>query len=105
MDYSSLDNVVLDRDLPEHGLKRGDLGEIGGGEDVHRFRSNGVDDGFDVGHRAQSGGVEAVGAGGGVGGEAADRFGEIGTAGDEAFRSADEKDAGTALIDRGARGF
>ena len=28
MDYSSLDTVVLDRDLPEHGLKRGDLGSI-----------------------------------------------------------------------------
>jgi len=28
MDYSSLDTVVLDRDLPEHGLKRGDLGTV-----------------------------------------------------------------------------
>jgi hypothetical protein len=28
MDYSVLDTVVLDRDLPEHGLKRGDLGAI-----------------------------------------------------------------------------
>ena len=28
MDYSSLDTVVLNRDLPEHGLKRGDLGTI-----------------------------------------------------------------------------
>jgi hypothetical protein len=28
MDYSSLDTVVLDRDLPKHGLKRGDLGTI-----------------------------------------------------------------------------
>lgn len=28
MDYSALDTVVLDRDLPEHGLKRGDLGTI-----------------------------------------------------------------------------
>jgi len=25
MSYSVLDTVVLDRDLPEHGLKRGDL--------------------------------------------------------------------------------
>jgi len=28
MDYSALDTVVLNRDLPEHGLKRGDLGTI-----------------------------------------------------------------------------
>ena len=28
MDYSSLDTVVLNRDLPEHGLKIGDLGTI-----------------------------------------------------------------------------
>jgi hypothetical protein len=28
MDYSALDTVVLNRDLPEHGLKRGDLGRI-----------------------------------------------------------------------------
>jgi hypothetical protein len=28
MDYSSLDTVVLDRDLPDHGLKRGDLGTV-----------------------------------------------------------------------------
>ena len=28
MTYSVLDTVVLDRDLPEHGLKRGDLGAI-----------------------------------------------------------------------------
>jgi hypothetical protein len=28
MDYSSLDAVVLNRDLPEHGLKIGDLGTI-----------------------------------------------------------------------------
>jgi hypothetical protein len=28
MNYSSLETVVLDRDLPEHGLKRGDLGTI-----------------------------------------------------------------------------
>ena len=26
MRYKELDTVVLDRDLPEHGLKRGDLG-------------------------------------------------------------------------------
>lgn len=28
MNYSVLDTVVLDRDLPEHGLKRGDVGAI-----------------------------------------------------------------------------
>jgi Domain of unknown function (DUF4926) len=28
MDYSSLDTVVLNRDLPEHGLKIGDLGTV-----------------------------------------------------------------------------
>lgn len=28
MEYSSLDTVVLNRDLPEHGLKVGDLGTI-----------------------------------------------------------------------------
>jgi hypothetical protein len=28
MKYSVLDTVVLNRDLPEHGLKRGDLGAI-----------------------------------------------------------------------------
>ena len=28
MQYKSLDTVVLDRDLPEHGLQRGDLGAV-----------------------------------------------------------------------------
>ena len=28
MNYSTLDTVVLNRDLPEHGLKLGDLGTI-----------------------------------------------------------------------------
>jgi len=28
MTYKLLDTVVLDRDLPEHGLRRGDLGAI-----------------------------------------------------------------------------
>ena len=28
MEYSSLDTVALDRDIPEHGLKLGDLGTI-----------------------------------------------------------------------------
>jgi hypothetical protein len=30
--YKLLDTVVLDRDLPEHGLRRGDLGAV---VDVH----------------------------------------------------------------------
>lgn len=28
MRYKLLDTVVLDRDLPEHGLRRGDLGAV-----------------------------------------------------------------------------
>jgi len=28
MDYKALDTVVLTRDIPEHGLRRGDLGAI-----------------------------------------------------------------------------
>jgi Domain of unknown function (DUF4926) len=28
MEYASLDTVVLNRDLPEHGLKIGDLGTV-----------------------------------------------------------------------------
>lgn len=28
MEYASLDTVVLNRDIPEHGLKLGDLGTI-----------------------------------------------------------------------------
>lgn len=28
MNFALLDTVVLDRDLPEHGLRRGDLGAI-----------------------------------------------------------------------------
>ena len=28
MTYKILDTVVLDRDLPEHGLRRGDLGAV-----------------------------------------------------------------------------
>ena len=51
------------------------------------------------------GGVKAIGAGVRVCGEAADRFGEIGAAGDEAFGAADEEDAGIAAIDRGSRCF
>ncbi len=28
MDYKTLDTVVLDRDLPDHSLRRGDLGAV-----------------------------------------------------------------------------
>ena len=28
MKFDKLDSVVLDRDLPEHGLRRGDLGAV-----------------------------------------------------------------------------
>lgn len=28
MKFKELDTVVLDRDIPEHGLKRGDLGAV-----------------------------------------------------------------------------
>ena len=28
MRYEELDNVVLNRDLPEHGLRKGDLGAV-----------------------------------------------------------------------------
>ena len=28
MEFKELDTVVLDRDLPEHGLRRGDLGAV-----------------------------------------------------------------------------
>lgn len=28
MSFKELDTVVLDRDLPEHGLRRGDLGAV-----------------------------------------------------------------------------
>ena len=28
MTYSTLDTVVLERDIPEHGLRRGDLGAV-----------------------------------------------------------------------------
>ena len=32
MSYQALDNVILDKDLPEHGLRRGDLGVL-----VHQY--------------------------------------------------------------------
>ncbi len=38
MDYRELDTVVLDRDLPESGLRRGDLGAI-----VSLYDSDGIE--------------------------------------------------------------
>ncbi len=38
MKYKVLDTVVLDRDIPEHGLRRGDLGAI-----VQVYEPDGLD--------------------------------------------------------------
>ena len=38
MMYKLLDTVVLDRDLPEHGLRRGDLGAV-----VQLYQSDGLE--------------------------------------------------------------
>jgi len=38
MDYRELDTVVLDRDLPESGLRKGDLGAI-----VSPYESDGIE--------------------------------------------------------------
>jgi hypothetical protein len=38
MKYRELDTVVLNRDLPEHGLKRGDLGAV-----VHVHEPDGLE--------------------------------------------------------------
>jgi hypothetical protein len=38
MSFKELDTVVLDRDLPEHGLRRGDLGAV-----VHVYRPDGLE--------------------------------------------------------------
>lgn len=38
MSFQELDTVVLDRDLPEHDLRRGDLGAI-----VHVYEPNGLE--------------------------------------------------------------
>jgi hypothetical protein len=38
MTYRLLDTVVLDRDLPDHGLRRGDLGAV-----VEVYEPDGVD--------------------------------------------------------------
>ena len=51
MDYKALDTVVLTRDIPEHGLRRGDLGTI-----VETYD----DSGFDVEFVTASGRTSAV---------------------------------------------
>lgn len=38
MQFKQLDTVVLDRDLPEHGLRRGDLGAV-----VEVYEPDGLD--------------------------------------------------------------
>jgi hypothetical protein len=38
MRYKPLDTVVLDKDLPEHGLRRGDLGAV-----VHVYEPDGME--------------------------------------------------------------
>ena len=38
MNFAPLDTVVLDRDLPEHGLRRGDLGAV-----VETYEPDGLD--------------------------------------------------------------
>ena len=38
MRYKPLDTVVLDKDLPEHGLRRGDLGAV-----VHVYEPDGLE--------------------------------------------------------------
>jgi hypothetical protein len=49
--FSLLDTVVLNRDLPEHGLRRGDLGAV---VDVH------APDGLDVEFVLASGKTQAL---------------------------------------------
>lgn len=49
--FNLLDTVVLDRDLPEHGLRRGDLGAV---VDVHS------PDGLDVEFVLASGKTQAL---------------------------------------------
>jgi hypothetical protein len=51
MAYKLLDTVVLDRDIPEHGLRRGDVGTI-----VHVH----VGDAFEVEFVAASGRTQAL---------------------------------------------
>jgi hypothetical protein len=38
VNFAPLDTVVLDRDLPEHGLRRGDLGAV-----VETYEPDGLD--------------------------------------------------------------
>jgi hypothetical protein len=38
MSFRELETVVLDRDLPKHGLRRGDLGAV-----VHVYRPDGLE--------------------------------------------------------------
>lgn len=38
MEYKTLDTVVLSRDLPEYGLRKGDLGAV-----VHVYESEGLE--------------------------------------------------------------
>jgi len=38
MDYKELDTVVLDKDLPDHGLRKGDLGSV-----VHIYGRDGLE--------------------------------------------------------------
>jgi hypothetical protein len=38
MTYQRLDTIVLDRDLPEHGLRKGDLGAV-----VEVYESDGLE--------------------------------------------------------------
>lgn len=38
MTFKELDTVVLERDLPDHGLRRGDLGAV-----VHVYRPDGLE--------------------------------------------------------------
>jgi hypothetical protein len=51
MTYGVLDTIVLDRDIPEHGLRKGDLGAV-----VEVYER----DGLDVEFVAASGGTAAL---------------------------------------------
>jgi hypothetical protein len=51
MTYKALDNVVLDKDLPEHDLRKGDLGVL-----IHQYEA----DTFEVEFVAASGETHAM---------------------------------------------
>lgn len=51
MSYKALDNVVLEKDLPEHGLRKGDLGVL-----IHQYEA----DTFEVEFVAASGETHAM---------------------------------------------